>query len=240
MSASNLAAAHNQSLAASSLFSVTDADGDSMTRYDFYDATGNGHFVLNGVAQPTATIIDVTAAQLANISYQSGSGTDQLYVRAYDGDLWSAWKPFTVTAPIDQAPVVMATNAGVATMTSVAASSLFTVADPEGDSITTYDFYDATGSGHFVVNGAAEAASTIIPVTAAQLAQTSYVAGSANDLLYVRASDGTMWSAWTPFTAGPAPTVTASNIALAAGISVAASSLFTATDGGTFTQIRFL
>ncbi len=239
VSASNLAAAHNQSLAASSLFSVTDADGDSMTKYDFYDATGNGHFVLNGVTQSTATIIDITAAQLANMSYQSGSGTDQLYVRAFDGDLWSAWQPFTVTAPADQAPVVTAPNAGIAATSSVAASSLFTVNDPEGDSITTYDFYDATGSGHFVVNGTVQAAGTIIPVTAAQLAQTSYVAGSVNDQLYVRASDGTMWSAWTPFMAGPAPTVTASNVALGAGISLAAASLFTATDGGTFTTYDF-
>src|SRR6516162_6379011 len=87
VSASNLAAAHNQSLAASSLFTVTDADTDSMTKYDFYDATGNGHFVLNGVAQGTAVEIDVTAAELAHTYYQSGSGTDQLYVRAFDGDL---------------------------------------------------------------------------------------------------------------------------------------------------------
>jgi hypothetical protein len=239
VTASNLAAAHNQSLAASGMFSVTDADSDSMTKYEFYDATGNGHFVLNGVTQATATIIDITAAQLANMSYQSGSGTDQLYVRAFDGDLWSAWTPFTAAAPIDQAPVVTAPNAGIAARSSVAASSLFTVSDPEGDSIISYDFYDATGSGHFVVNGLVQAAGTIIPVTAAQLASTSYVAGSTNDQLYVRASDGTMWSAWTPFTAGAAPTVTASNIALAAGASATASSLFTATDGGTFTQYDF-
>jgi hypothetical protein len=218
---------------------VTDADGDSMTEYAFYDATGNGHFVVNGVVQGTAVEIDVTAAQLANTSYQSGSGTDQLYVRAYDGDLWSAWTPFTVAAPIDQAPVVTAPNAGIAATSSVAASSLFTAMDPEGDSTTTYDFFDATGSGHFVVNGVTQAAGTIIAVMAAQLAQTSYVAGSANDQLYVRASDGTLWSAWTPFTAGPAPTVTTTNIALAAGVSRAASSLFSATDGGTLTKYDF-
>jgi len=38
-------------------------------------------------------------------------------------------------------------------MSSVAASSLFTVSDLEGDSITSYDFYNATGSGHFVISG---------------------------------------------------------------------------------------
>ena len=51
------------------------------------------------------------------------------------------------------------------------------MSDPDGDTITSYQFYDASGNGHFVVNGVAQAASTIITVTAAQLAQTSYQVG---------------------------------------------------------------
>ncbi len=240
--ASNLAAAHNQSLAASSLFAASDPDGDTITNYEFYDATGNGHFVAGGVAQAAATVIDITAAQLASTTYQSGSGSDQLYVRANDGTLWSTWQPFTVTAPVDQPPVVTAANAAIATGQSVAASSLFTASDPDGDTITIYDFYDLSGNGHFVVNGVTQGTAVEIDLTAAQLAQTSYVAGSAADQLYVRANDGTAWSTWQPFTAGPvAPVVTTSNAAIAAGHSVAASSLFTASDpdGGTITIYDF-
>ena len=77
VSPSNLAVAHNQSLAASSLFNVSDADGDSMTKYAFYDVTRNGHLVVNGVVQGTGVEIDITAAQLAQTSYVAGSGTDQ-------------------------------------------------------------------------------------------------------------------------------------------------------------------
>ena len=52
----------------------------------------------NGVTQPTSTDVYVTAAQLAQTTYQSGNGTDTLWVRANDGSQWSAWSPsFAVT-----------------------------------------------------------------------------------------------------------------------------------------------
>src|SRR5258707_11665775 len=143
--------------------------------------------------------------------------------------LWSAWQPSTATAQVDQAPVVTASNAAVASGQSFAASSLFTASDPDGDTLTKYEFYDATGSGHFAVGGVAQGAATVIDVTAAQLATTSYVTGSASDQLYVRANDGTLWSAWQPFMAGPtAPGVRASNAANAARPSGAASTPSTA------------
>jgi VCBS repeat-containing protein len=233
--ASNVTATHNQSFAASSLFSVTDADGDTVTTYDLYDQTGNGHFVVNGVAQAADTVITVTAAQLAQTTYQSGSGADQLYVQASDGTLWSAWQGFTVTAPLDHAPVVTVANlTAMHGQTSIAASSLFSVTDADGDAITAYDFYDATGNGHFVINGVAQTADTVITVTAAQLGQTSYQVGAAADTLYVQAYDGTLWSAWQPFTVSPwadhTPVVTASNVTATHNQSFAASSLFSVTD----------
>jgi hypothetical protein len=41
--------------------------------------------VLNGVAQGTNQEIDVTSPQLAQLTYQSGSGVGTLWVRASDG-----------------------------------------------------------------------------------------------------------------------------------------------------------
>jgi cold shock CspA family protein len=85
----NLTAAHGQSFAASSLFTASDADGDMITKYAFWDTgTGGGHFALSGVAQGTNQEIDVTAAQLSQLGYQSGSGTDTLWVCANDGSQW--------------------------------------------------------------------------------------------------------------------------------------------------------
>ena len=211
MTAPNAGIAALSSVAASSLFTVTDPEGDSITSYNFYDATGNGHFVVNGVTQAAGTVVAVTAAQLAQTSYVAGSANDQLYVRASDGTQWSAWTLFTA----GPAPTVTTSNIALAAGASTAASALFTATD--GGTLTKYDFYDATGNGHFVVNGVSQAAGSVVEVTAAQLAQTSYVAGAGTDQLYVRVFDGTNWSAWTLLAAGPtAPTVSASNVSLAA------------------------
>ena len=88
------------SVAASSLFSATDPDGNAITTYAFED-TGSGHFVLNGVVEPNNQEIDVTAAQLSQLTYQgvAGSTTDTVEVRVNDGTLWSSWTSFTVTPP---------------------------------------------------------------------------------------------------------------------------------------------
>ena len=232
VTAINATLTHNQSVAASSLFTATDPDGQTITTYALKDVTGNGHFVVNGVVQATNVEIDLTAAQLAQTTYQSGSGSDQISIRASDGTLWSAWQTATVTAPVDQAPVVTALNKTVTHNQSIAASSLFTAADPEGDTITTYALKDVTGNGHFVVNGVVQATNVEIDLTAAQLAQTTYVAGSATDQLSVRASDGTLWGAWQSVTAtvaaDQAPVVTALNTTVKHKQSFAASSLFTA------------
>src|SRR5258708_1610149 len=86
-------------------------------------------------------------------------GTDTLYARLLQADgTLTGWQSFTVIAPPDHAPVVTAPNAAIATGHSVAASSLFSVTDADGDTITEYALYDATGSGHFVVNGAPHSA----------------------------------------------------------------------------------
>src|SRR5207237_1115273 len=110
----NLTATKGQSFAAASLFTASDADGDTLTQYDFWDTGGGGgHFLVSGVTQPTNQDIYVSASLLAQTTYQSGSGTDTLWVRAYDGTLWSAWSAsFTVTAQsaADTAPVVAPTS----------------------------------------------------------------------------------------------------------------------------------
>ena len=85
-------------VAASSLLTSSDPDGDAITKYEFMD-TGNGHFVLNGVAQGNNQEIDVTVAQLSQLTYQTAGGTDSLQVRVNDGTLWSTWQSFTVTGP---------------------------------------------------------------------------------------------------------------------------------------------
>ena len=104
-----LSAGHG-TVAASSLFTATDPGETAIASYGFIDETGNGHFVLNGVAQASDQAIDVTAAQLSELSYQSAPGTaDTVEVRASNG-VWSSWESFTVTAP----PLVIQTDGSTA------------------------------------------------------------------------------------------------------------------------------
>jgi hypothetical protein len=76
------------------------------------------------------------------------------------------------------------------------ASSLFTANDADNDSLL-YFFYDnsaAASSGHFVVNGQVQAAGTTFAVTQAQLANTTFVAGTTGDDLFVNVWDQAAFS----------------------------------------------
>ena len=207
----DLTATKGQSYAATSLFTASDPDaGDQVTRYEFWegnDDTSAGSFVLNGVARPTRTVIDLTPDHLADLSFQSLSGTARLYVRASDGQQWSEWQGFNVAAPIDHAPDVtmIAKSFPVGIGGSIALAPLFTTSDPDaGDAIVRYQVWDDTAnpaSGHFVVNGVTQSAGHPVDVSAADLAQRSFVAGSVPgaDHLALRASDGVLWSEWRTF-----------------------------------------
>ncbi|MEX6880718.1 hypothetical protein AB2C45_34170, partial [Pseudomonas aeruginosa] len=70
MSAVNVTATHGEtSTLATSLFTASDSDGDTITQYGFWDTGGNGHWVVNGVAQAAGTNIEVSAANLSQVSY---------------------------------------------------------------------------------------------------------------------------------------------------------------------------
>ena len=234
----NVTLASGQSIAASSLFTASASLGYPITEYQLYDADNIGNFVVNGVVEPNVTgqYILITAAQLAQTTFEAGNGQSHLQVQAYDGTVWSSFASFNVGPP-DPGPTVTATNANVTLVNgqSIAASSLFTASAFPGYTVTEYDLSDSNNIGNFVVNGVVEPNVTgqYILITAAQLAQTTFEAGPGQASLSVQAYDGTAWGSLVSFTVGqvdPGPTVTVTNptVILAAGQSVAASSLFTA------------
>ncbi len=244
----NITARTGQSLAASALFTVSDPDGDAIAQYDFWDTGGGGgHFLVNGVTQPINGDIIVSASQLAQTTYRPGSGTDTLWVKAYDGAQWSGWsQAFTVTAHIaavNTPPMVTPVSANITASTgqSLAASALFTVSDPDGDAIAQYDFWDTGGGGgHFLVNGVTQPINGDIIVPTSQLAQATYQPGSGTDTIWVRANDGTQWSGWSQAFAvtahiaavntPPVVTPVSANLTASTGQSLAASALFTVSD----------
>jgi endoglucanase len=99
VAASDQTATRGQVINASSLFSASDANGDSLL-YFFYDnsaAATSGHFTVNGVVQAANTTFAVTAAQLAQTTFTAGtSSSDDLFVNVWDGSLFSGPKEFHV------------------------------------------------------------------------------------------------------------------------------------------------
>src|SRR5581483_9648277 len=261
---SNVSEIPNQTLQASSLFTAFDPNGFAITEYQFWDRTSDsasGHLYFNGVQVADHTVLDVTAAQLSEVTFVTGTDPTALEVRAYDGINWSAsesqlWAPFTVNVTLPQPPVVTTSNVTLNAGQSVQAATLFQVSDPGNLAITEYQFWDRTSdsaSGHFYFNGVKVADHTVLDVTAAQLSEVTFVSGTDPTSLEVRAYDGVNWSAtesqlWAPFTvsvaAGPAPglpVVTTANVAEAAGQTVQASTLFQVSDPNNFaiTEYQF-
>src|SRR5207247_2354694 len=96
------------------LFSVSDADSDSIVKYHVVDQSPDpahsGHFLLNGVAQANNTVIELTAAQFSQLTYQGGvTAGDVIGVQACVGLDCGAFRSFSVSPALNHAPVVTAT-----------------------------------------------------------------------------------------------------------------------------------
>ena len=171
-------------------FSDPDA-GDTLT----YDAA-----LADGTALPGWLSFDAGMQTFSGTPLQADVGTIDLRVTATDGGgLWAS-DSFTLNvANVNDAPVVAAADAELLLGDAVAAGSLFSVADEDGDTPLQFEFWDdVAGGGYFSVNGVAQGAGVAIPVAAADLANTQYVAGATpgTERVWARAYDGQAWSAW--------------------------------------------
>jgi hypothetical protein len=227
-----------QVIAASSLFSASDADNDTLTYYFYDNSSGamSGHFTVNGVVQAANTTFGLTTAQLAQTTFTAGSAiSDDLFVNVNDGFTFSGPKEFHVVVPPNHGPVLTAPDYAASKGQIISASALFSASDADSDTLTYY-FYDNTSdamSGHFTVNGVVQAANTTFGLTAAQLAQTTFTAGSISDDLFANVNDGFAFSGPKEFHVvvppNHAPVLTAPDYS-PTGQVIAASSLFSASD----------
>ncbi|HVO47213.1 MAG TPA: hypothetical protein VMT29_12845, partial [Steroidobacteraceae bacterium] len=121
----NVNLVHDVSVAASTLFSVSDPDGDTIQKYEFWDGgASGGYFSASGAPQPANAAIPVAAGDLAGVSWVAGKtpAVETVYVRAYDGIDWSAWASWTMTT-LSRAPTVTPTAAEVLAPTGQAVSA---------------------------------------------------------------------------------------------------------------------
>jgi hypothetical protein len=191
---------------------ATDADGDSFTQYQFYDAgaaAGSGYFWTPQNSHHDAhSTITVAAADLGSTWVRGGAatGSETLWVRGFDGTDWSAWDAFTLTTTPNTPPQVSVGNQTLSMNQWAKVDGWITATDADGDAFTQYQFYDAgagAGSGYFwTPQNAHHDAHSYITVAAADLASTWVRGGAAagSETLWVRGFDGADWSAWDPFT----------------------------------------
>ena len=160
----------------------------------------NAHWTAN-------TTIEVSASDLGNVWIQGGTatGSETLWVRAFDGTDWGAWDTFTLTTTTNTAPVATINDHSLHVNQWVKPGSWLSATDAEGDTITKYQFWDGGGavnSGYFWSSTNAHwAAGTAIDVSAADLGNFWLRSGAAagSETMYVRAFDGTAWGNWDSF-----------------------------------------
>ena len=229
-------------VAVSDLISVSDADGDVITSYQFNDGNAgqtSGYFTIAGVAQAALSNFTVDAADFSGMDFVGGAAgvLDTVYFRASDGDLWSDWAEFDITSA-NAAPVITPIDMSVRAGSTTDVADLISVSDGDGDAIASYQFNDANSglsSGYFTVNGVAQAALSNFTVDAADFANMEFVGGAAGvtDAIYYRASDGDAWSDWAEFSitsANAAPVSLSADTSVRAGSTVAASDLILVSD----------
>jgi hypothetical protein len=94
-----------------SLFSVSDPTGKSATLYQVFDSSAGDTFNINGAletAKSAASALTVSAGSMATAALDAtGTGTDTITLRAYNGSYWGDWQNLNVTAsdsPVASSP----------------------------------------------------------------------------------------------------------------------------------------
>ncbi len=132
-------------LPASSVFRGSVPQGESIVGYEVEDT--NGDWVFDGTPVAANQIVDVSAAQLSELTLDTGFGTDTLTVRANDGTQWSN----STTIQIQQQP-----NAAPPARSS---ADMILVQNATG----IYEFYDI-GTNTILAAGPLDQISTALKV----------------------------------------------------------------------------
>ena len=201
VTAPDFSATRGQVINASSLFTAIDADNDTLL-YGLRDNSADpnsGHFTVNGVVQAANQTFVLTAAQLAQTTFTAGAFTsDHLIVNVYDGDRLQRGEGVRCQRSGEPRADGDGADFSATRGQVITASSLFTAIDADNDTLL-YGLRDNSAdpnSGHFTVNGVVQAANQTFVLTAAQLAQTTFTAGSmTSDNLVVNVYDGAAFSA---------------------------------------------
>ncbi|MBL8697813.1 MAG: choice-of-anchor D domain-containing protein, partial [Alphaproteobacteria bacterium] len=225
-----------------SLFSVSDADGDPITRYRFQSLGGSlmsGRIEVDGQVKAPSEIFEATPAQLATalVTAIDSASPYTIFMQANDGTGWTPWQfvNFNVVASSNAAPRFSgnAQTAGLGQLREL--SAFVTAVDPEGDAIQRYRVTDLeAGGAQIEIAGTPLAANVRRELTPAEFAAAMLRGGSSSgtNVFGFEAYDGIRWG-YTSITIGtngfrPVVTPTGANVAVNSATPL--TSLFTVTD----------
>lgn len=241
------------SIAASEIFNVSDADNDTITSYFIADQTTNvdsGFWELDGIAQPAGSFFRITPAELSVLRFVGGFPggiTDTIAVQAFDGSSFSEIQtlPVRTSAP----STIVGNRATVLAGETVLASTLFDVVDADSDSPVSYFITDrspAANSGHFELDGNRLASASFVQLNAAQFSRLVYRGGTVtrSENIGVQVFDGFEFSEISNFvvTTTSSPTLSLTDGAVFPSRSINVSSLvnFQDADGEAAVEYRLL
>jgi hypothetical protein len=194
-------------------YNYSDANNQLPTQYELWDggtAASSAYFYsgTTGVRYGADQSIIVSAANMANTYLHAGtsSGTEIMYVRAFDGLEWGAWDSFTMSS-VNTAPVAAIGDHSLPLNQWQAVSNWLSYSDVNGQAAVRYEFWDtgtAANSGYFWTPGNehhAAGAGASFTVEAANLNSVFVRGGSvtSTETMRVRAFDGEAWGAWDDF-----------------------------------------
>ena len=192
----------NQWRQLSSFMTVEDQDGDTITKYQLRDTTGSDSWWADGGFVDASTVYETTKLSGIWISRDAAGSSQTLSVRAFDGQDWSEWTDFTLSTPENFKPVVTIENQVFSATSGSQWKQLKTVmniTDGNDDAITKYEIYDNVGGNNFWADGGYVDASTGYVTTNLDGIWLGREATPSTQKLWVRAFDGTEWSAWEDF-----------------------------------------
>ena len=197
-----------QTVALSTLFSITDPNGFPISAYIFNDP--GQQIKLNGATnfwatQQSSGYYWISPADLPKITFVAGTaGVSHLGVIVSDGHNYSAWTDEMIVVGKDSLilpPQIAPATTTVPLGQSVPLSTLFTVTDPLGNAISQYKVLDPAGGGAIELNGAQnlatpdQQAAGVAIFAAPDLGKVQYQGSSlaGAESLTVSAYDGQAW-----------------------------------------------
>ncbi len=180
----------------------------------FQNVNGGGHITtcVSGTGASAKLVDNITDVgnwgQITNAA-NDGSAKDVLIDPAHlaSGEFTGVWSDTVVIYELDT-PIISTIAPNVAVGSIVLLGKLVAAFDPGHQAVTTYQIYEASGTGSLTVNGTAVSANSLTTaITVASLNSVALVAGSSigSDTLDIRAENAVgYWGDWQSLSVGVA------------------------------------